>query len=179
MAGYISLNLAALIAAVEFGIQPLLFHDINGVPLYNPYGLNIAIPAMVIPHLLVAGVIEGLVTVWVYSYVKKFSPEMIYQGDSGGSGKLLYLLLTFIAATPLGLLASGTAWGEWNIHEIRADLGYIPRGFLDGIDPWVPLPDYTIGSFNEVLSYTLSAAIGVGIIFVAVRAFFYLEKKEV
>ncbi len=59
VAGWSGLTLAAFFAGVEFGIQPLLFHSAAGVPLFAPYPLDIAIPAMVIPHALVASIVEG------------------------------------------------------------------------------------------------------------------------
>src|SRR5213080_4925059 len=37
--GYAAINVAALLAAIEFGIQPALFKDAAGVPLYAPYSL--------------------------------------------------------------------------------------------------------------------------------------------
>src|SRR5271166_196350 len=37
IAGYAAINVSALFAAVEFGIQPLLFKDATGAPLYCPY----------------------------------------------------------------------------------------------------------------------------------------------
>src|SRR5271165_3770059 len=51
IAGYLATNAAAFFAAVQFGIQPTLFHDARGVPLYAPYSLGVAIPAMMIGHL--------------------------------------------------------------------------------------------------------------------------------
>src|SRR5580692_8744438 len=36
LAGYTAINAAALCAALEFGIQPILFHDATGAPLYSP-----------------------------------------------------------------------------------------------------------------------------------------------
>src|SRR5271170_2799561 len=44
IAGYTDINASALLAAIEFGIQPMLFHDASGTPLYAPYPLNIAVP---------------------------------------------------------------------------------------------------------------------------------------
>ncbi len=38
LAGYAAINVSALLAAIEFGIQPLLYHDAAGAPLYCPYG---------------------------------------------------------------------------------------------------------------------------------------------
>ncbi len=37
IAGYVSINAAALLAAIEFGIQPMLFTAADGTPLYAPY----------------------------------------------------------------------------------------------------------------------------------------------
>lgn len=68
---YIGINAAALIAAIEFGIQPALFHTAQSVPLYCPYPLSVTIPAMTIPHLLVAGVVEAIVTAGVVAYLQR------------------------------------------------------------------------------------------------------------
>ena len=73
---YVGINAAALCAAIEFGIQPLIAHDAAGNALYCPYGLDIAIPAMMIPHMAVAGVIEAAFTVAVYAFVRKTSPDL-------------------------------------------------------------------------------------------------------
>ncbi len=62
VAGYVGLNLAAFLTALEFGIQPYFFKDASGAPLYCPYDLSVAVPAMVIPHLLWAGFAEALFT---------------------------------------------------------------------------------------------------------------------
>ena len=71
LAGYISINVAALSDAIILGIQPIFWHSANGHPLYFPFGLNISIPAMMFGHLLIFGVIEGVFTQIVYSFLKK------------------------------------------------------------------------------------------------------------
>ena len=70
IAGYLAINAAALSDAIILGIQPLLFTDANGHPLYFPFSLKIAIPAMMSAHLLVFGVIEGVFTQIVYVFLK-------------------------------------------------------------------------------------------------------------
>ena len=57
--GYVGLNAAALCAAIEFGVQPTLFHSANGTPLYAPFHLSHTIPAMALAHLTVAGAVEA------------------------------------------------------------------------------------------------------------------------
>ena len=80
-AGYIGINVAAFLAGVEFGIQPLLHHTANGQALYCPYGLNVAIPAMLGEHMLIFGWVEVIVTALVVKYLQKQSPELIEEKE--------------------------------------------------------------------------------------------------
>jgi cobalt/nickel transport system permease protein len=75
LAGYAALNLAALSTAVMFGLQPLLHKTVSGQPLYCPYGLKVAISAMLSEHLFLFGWAEGLVTALVVKFLQK--QEMI------------------------------------------------------------------------------------------------------
>jgi len=77
VAGYIALNLAAALTGFEFGIQPLLHKTASGQSLYCPYGLNVAVPVMVVEHLLIFGWVEAIVTALVIKYLQKQSPELI------------------------------------------------------------------------------------------------------
>ena len=79
VAGYLGINVAALLAGVEFGIQPLLHHTVDGQALYCPYGLKVAVSAMAGEHLLVFGWVEAIVTALVIKYLQKQAPEMIGQ----------------------------------------------------------------------------------------------------
>ena len=51
VAGYLGINGAAFLTAIEFGFQPMFFHDASGAPLYAPYSLGVAVPAMMAAHL--------------------------------------------------------------------------------------------------------------------------------
>ncbi|TFH40889.1 MAG: cobalt transporter CbiM [Chrysiogenales bacterium] len=77
LSGYIGLFVGAVITAVEFGIQPLIA-SANGKPLYAPYGLEIAVPAMAIEHLVLFSFVEGLVTLLVLMYFMKNDPDSVY-----------------------------------------------------------------------------------------------------
>lgn len=176
---YVGICLAAFLCAVEFGIQPMIAHDAAGNALYCPYGLSIAIPAMMIPHMAVAGVVEAVFTVAIYAFVRKTSPDLTYdnirlEAHAAESKKshtpVFALVAVLIAATPLGLLATGTAWGEWGADEIAeiaetgTPLGYTPQGMLDGFSLETIMPDYTLGEMNEVAAYILSAVIGTALL---------------
>ncbi|MEW6408906.1 MAG: cobalt transporter CbiM, partial [Nitrospirota bacterium] len=75
--GYLGINIAGVLTGIELGIQPLIAHTPDGRPLYAPYPLEIAIPAMVIPHITVFGVLEGIVTALVIVYFQRTEPTML------------------------------------------------------------------------------------------------------
>lgn len=77
VAGYIGINVAAFLAGVEFGLQPLLHHTKNGQALYCPYGLKVAVSAMLGEHLLIFGWVEAIVTALVVKYLQKQIPEIL------------------------------------------------------------------------------------------------------
>ena len=77
LAGYVSINVTAIITAIEFGIQPLIAIGADGNPLYAPYPLKVAIPAMALEHLLLFGVVEGLVTMLIFKYFARTNREMV------------------------------------------------------------------------------------------------------
>lgn len=186
---YIGLNAAAFLTAVEFGIQPLFFKDAAGQALYCPYDLSISIPAMLIPHLLVAGIVEALFTVAVLSYVMKTAPTFMYfnleENSVQKSLKPVYLLLgALVALTPLGLLAEGTAWGEWGADEIAEiaetgkALGYVPKGLEEGWSFQAFIPDYALEGYNETVIYILSAIIGVALLMIIFKLFAYMLQGD-
>lgn len=77
LAGYLSINVTALFTAVEFGIQPLIARGTDGNPLYAPYPLKVAVPAMMIEHLLLFGLLEGIVTYMIFKYFLKSNSSII------------------------------------------------------------------------------------------------------
>ena len=169
---YVGINLAALMAGVELGLQPLLFHSANGTPLYCPYGLQVTIPAMLAAHLLVAGWVEALFSVLVYQFIKKAAPSTLYQAPSASTSfKIFYgLLLGLIVLSPLGLLASGTAWGEWSTRELSQRLQTAaPTGMTHGVHFNALFSDYAIHGLNLPLGYILSAITAVLIFTLLVR----------
>lgn len=179
LAGWAGLTLSALFTALQFGLQPLLFHAADGTPLYAPYPLSIAIPAMVIPHLLVASVVEGAVTALIVAYLQRTNRAVLApaaaDAASGAPLRGLWIGLgLLIIATPLGLLAPGTAWGEWSSEQLAGlGLTVVPQGLkqLEGL--WgAPLAGYELPPLgNAGLGYVFSAVLGLGLIAVAVWLF--------
>ncbi len=78
LSGYIGLLMAALFTAAELGIQPLIATGADGRPLYAPYPLSVAIPAMAIEHLFPFGIVEGLITMLLLKYFLKHEHHLVY-----------------------------------------------------------------------------------------------------
>lgn len=186
---YVGINVAALLAAFEFGIQPYLFHDGAGQALYCPYGLNVSIPAMMAGHLTIFGLAEVVFTVAVLGFICKMSPSLLKETDGVKTGRkeLLpvgILLAVLVAIVPLGLLAEGTAWGEWGAEEISqvesngVALGYIPAGLENGWSLESLIPDYSMSGVPEVAGYILSAVIGIAILIIVFRLLGTLKKNK-
>ncbi len=176
LGGYVGLAAGAFLTAVEFGVQPALFRAADGTPLYAPYPLAVALPAMVIPHLLVAAVVEAAFTGLVLAYLQRSHPQLLEAarqpepaGEPGGAARLraLWVALAVLAvASPLGLLAPGTAWGEWGAEELASlGLGFVPRGLERLSALWgAPMPGYALPALGSAgLGYVLSAAIGIAV----------------
>jgi cobalt ECF transporter T component CbiQ/cobalamin biosynthesis protein CbiM len=127
LGGYIGLNASALVAAIEFGVQPELFTSASGAPLYAPYHLSQTIPTMMLAHLTVAGGVEFALTLGVVLYLQRANLPILrinHAGVSETDGDLVvppsrrkwWYALGPIAAvaliTPLGLIYNSGAFGE-------------------------------------------------------------------
>lgn len=172
---YVGICTAALAAGVELGLQPLLFHTASGQPLYCPYGLNITIPAMLLAHVLVAGWVEAGFTLVVFHFVKQVMPQSLYQAPLTGTHKLGlrywgYLLVGLACLSPLGLLAHGTAWGEWSTTELHQRIGLVPQGMHHGFNFKALFADYSLPGLPTAASYLLAAATVLLICLLVVRA---------
>jgi cobalt/nickel transport system permease protein len=199
IAGYVAINFAALLAAIEFGIQPLLFHDASGAPLYAPYPLSVSIPAMMIGHLTLAGLAEVIISAGVIAYLQKADPALLRQTAPDAPDvdapfpptagtlpwatvrKLWLGLALLLILTPLGILAAGSAWGEWTAHDfsdpqVREQIAgasgnqmpptQLPRGLERLSSIWTaPLSRYAPLFIRSAgFGYLLSAMVGVGLI---------------
>ncbi len=184
LAGYLSINVAAFITAVEFGVQPLWFTDAAGTPLYAPYGLNIAIPAMMAGHLTIAGLAELIVTAGVVAYLQRSDLSLLAfnapvtsttatnAAGWNGSRRLWVIIAALMVLTPLGLLAAGTAWGEWSATDLVSGTGTTPvlakapTGLARLAEFWAaPLSGYNLPFMaNAQFGYIMSALVGIGTI---------------
>jgi len=178
IAGFIGINVAALLTGFELGIQPSIARSADGTPLYAPYPLSVAIPAMMLGHFF-AGLAEGIVTGSGIAFLSRSAPEVLQTASFATQEKqipvfwnrlrfLWIMIAGLIIITPLGLLAPGTAWGEWGsdqFHEIG--FGFVPQGLkkMEGI--WNAIfADYSFPGLGVNTGYVASAVLGVLLILV-------------
>ena len=204
LAGYLAINTSALLAAIEFGVQPMLFHDASGTPLYAPYPLSVAIPAMMIGHLSFAGLAEMLLSAGLVAYLQRANPALLAgtagipmanTQPNGSVRKLWYGLAGMMILSPLGLLAAGTAWGEWGAEDFAnptarqeiiqaSGLHALPDSAPAGLSRlaglWsAPFPDYAPAFIHSpAFGYVLSAVFGAGLILLSLLLLARLNGKR-
>ena len=196
-AGYAGINAAALAAAIEFGLQPDLFHTADGTPLYSPYHLAQTIPAMMLAHLTVAGAAEAILSAGVLAYlaradVRRLIPNHpgvpIGAGDPGpvdaparpgrlSPGRVAAgFIALMVVLTPLGLLAPGGAFGEAAPGALN--LGALGlKAVPEGLNRYNGFWSHTLlGGYGHsqgqsaTLGYWLSAVVGIAVVGLVVFA---------
>lgn len=96
--------------------------------------------------------------------------------------KLWVALLVFIILCPLGLIAQGTAFGEWGADELKQMVGFVPAGYAHFAGLWshILLPDYGIEGVSStggvIMGYILSAVVGVILVIAIVSVFSKIVK---
>ena len=181
---------AYAIARMRFGfkVQSLLILQLGAmIPpvvtiaptfvLLRQLGLLRTLPAMIIPHFLIAGPIEGIFSALVVAYLQRANrpvlelnanPALAAQSTGFGRLRALWVVLAVaVVATPLGLLAPGTAWGEWGSDQLSSlGLSFVPRGLAQLESIWgAPLAGYDLPALgNSNAGYILSAVVGIALV---------------
>ena len=127
-----------------------------------------------------------MLTVVVLTFVEKVSPLALDAVPEKTSFKPLYILIAvLIVLTPIGLLATGTAWGEWGVDEMATlvsggmQLGYTPAGMASGFELSTLFPDYSMAGMPEWTGYILSAVVGVALLVIFFKIVSSLMKDKV
>lgn len=181
--GYLGINTAALLAALELGLQPVLFHTANGTPLYAPFHLYQTLPPIMLAHLSVAGLVEFGMTFGIVAYLQRanlpllrINPRNLGPADAGAAVPARHspgwrlgvgALLAMAVLTPLGLLAHGGAFGEAAPGALdlqKYHLSAVPSGLARYAGTWhhAILNGYGFGGGGHaVIGYLVSALLGV------------------
>jgi len=192
--GYVGINAAALSTAVMLGIQPHIARGADGLALYNPFGLKVAVPVMMAEHLLLFGFVEAVVTGLVLAYVARTDPSMLPRAAPSRRVPVVRLSLALgvlVLLTPLGLyvpalLKAGGAWGEWGPEELPVKLAehgqaaQVPSQLERLSAIWkAPLPDYALPGLKEAPLWQLSLIyVACGLIGVTMLALLVLGLQK-
>ena len=196
LGGYVGICTAALCCGIELGLQPALFHNAHGQPLYAPYHLAQSVPAMLLAHLTLAGGVEFALTLGVVAYLQRANlpilrinhgsvPETDAEIVIAPRRVRWWWALLPIAVmgltTPLGLLYNSGAYGEDNpkadtakfLH--RNHLTAIPAGLNHYANFWHHALfngyDFSHDKHPSV-GYVVSAFFGAAVISAALLAIF-------
>jgi len=186
LAAYLGTVVASFSAGLILGAQPLVAHDNAGHALYFPFGWSVSIPAMVNVHLLIAAPAEAIVTCLALGYLWKNFPDLVREHARVRVrtplrlGKVLFFVLLL---TPIGLIASGDAWGEWDASTLQKMIGYVPSGAARSKELIAPvLKDYGLvghgGAAWQIGGYLLSAFLGALLIAATIRALMKKSRSE-
>ena len=71
-----------------------------------------------------------------------------------------------ILLTPIGVLAPGTAWGEWSGRQLKATLGFVPAGLGKLGSLWTALmPGYAPAFIKDpMVGYLVAALVGSALV---------------
>ncbi len=179
---YIGINAAALCNGTELGLQPLLFHTAQGVPLYCPYPIQVAVPAMLLAHAFMAGPVEAIVTGLVTRYFQATNPSVIADQIAARVepvkmrlNRMWWAIIGLILLVPLGLLAPGGAFGEDSVEDIKKAFHFVPKGMaalaghLHALlqDYGVPNSRFSADApdlFHQSIGYYAAAVVGIAIV---------------
>jgi cobalt/nickel transport system permease protein len=75
--GFVGINVSALLAAVEIGVQAYLHTGPDGRPIYSPFPLELTVPAVMAGHLTLFGFVEAAFTALSLAYLLKAHPEVV------------------------------------------------------------------------------------------------------
>jgi len=164
---YVGIVAAAIAAGVELGLQPLIAHSASGQPLYAPYPLGVAVGAMAVGHALVFGPLEAAITMGAVGILGRQDSALLEMRPASRSIAWLWAVLGVgILLTPIGMLAQGTAWGEWSGAELQARLGFVPAGMAGLGGVWTAaMPGYAPAFIrNPFAGYVVAGVVGVVLI---------------
>ena len=89
-----------------------------------------------------------------------------------GLRKSAWIALAVVAVlSPIGLLATGDAWGEWGAEDFMSATGlnYVPQYIAHGFSWDALLPDYSLQGLPDIAGYILSAVIGIAVLTIVFR----------
>lgn len=153
VAGWFGITLAALFAGFEIGISTSF-----------GYGLGVTIPVMGVWH-AVLGVIEGIITAGIVTYITSAKPEIMEKKVPAGKMALVAIAV-MILLSPLFAYAAELVGYSEPLENAAAVIGLEEHPIYEGI-----LPDYTVPGLDPYTGTLIAGAIGTVIVLALGYAF--------
>ncbi len=146
VAGWLGITLAAIFAGIEIGISSSF-----------GYGLTVTVPVMGVWHALL-GIIEGVITAGVVSYIAAARPDVIEQ--KAAPGKLaLGVIAAMIAVSPLFAYAAELVGYAEPLENAAEIIGLEENPIYEGL-----LPDYTLPGLDPYVGTLIAGVVGTVIV---------------
>ncbi len=146
VAGWLGITLAAIFAGIEIGVSKSVI-----------YGLSITVPVMGLWHALL-GIIEGIITAGVVSYVASARPDVLERKAPAGRAALAAVAV-MIVLSPLFAYAAELVGYSEPLENAAEMIGLHEHPIYEGL-----LPDYTIPGLDPYLGTLIAGAIGTLIV---------------
>ena len=208
MAGYVAINAAALCTAIEFGSSRSSTATRRARRSTRRIRSAVAVPAMMLGHLTVAGLAEAFASAGVVAFVQRTEPGLLAAAAGAlpeaavgaparrGLARFWLALGVLLALTPLGILAGGDGLGRVGRRRLRAP-GRSPgdrrrlarpraarrrprRGWPGSPSLWTaPFADYAPSWVSSpVVGYVLSAMFGTGVVILLAAGVGWIARRR-
>ncbi len=146
VAGWLGITLAAIFAGIEIGLSTAF-----------GYGLKITVPVMGFWH-AVLGVIEGVITAGVVSYVSTTRPDLLEKRAPAGKLALAVVAVMIILSPLFAYVAELVGYAE-PLENAAEIIGLHEHPIYEGI-----LPDYTVPGLDPYTGTLIAGAVGTLIV---------------
>ena len=146
VAGWLGITLAAIFAGIEIGLSASF-----------KYGLSVTVPVMGVWHGIL-GIIEGMITAGVVSYILSARPDIIEERKAPGK-VAIGVIAAMILVSPLFAYAAELVGYSEPLENAAEILGLTEHPIYEGL-----LPDYSVPGLDPYTGTLITGVVGTAIV---------------
>ncbi len=146
VAGWLGITLAAIFAGIEIGLSASF-----------KYGLSVTVPVMGVWHGIL-GIIEGMITAGVVSYILSARPDIIEERKAPGK-VAIGVIAAMILVSPLFAYAAELVGYSEPLENAAEILGLTEHPIYEGL-----LPDYSVPGLDPYTGTLIAGVVGTAIV---------------